>query len=73
MSDRDHTCPKCKTSMQEGYVIDYGDTNTRRAASWISGQPERGFLFGLAIKGKQQTTLQAFRCPACSYVELYAP
>jgi len=72
MSDRDYTCPKCKTSMQEGFVIDYGDSNTRMAASWISGPPEKRILFGVKIKGRQQVPLQAFRCPACSYVEFYA-
>jgi hypothetical protein len=58
--------------MREGYILEVGDGNTRSAAKWIGGVPERSFFFGTKIKDKEQHTIQSFRCNRCGYLESYA-
>jgi hypothetical protein len=58
--------------MAPGYLLEYGDSNFRTAADWVSGTPvESGFL-GADLKGRLQYPVQAFRCGECGYLELYA-
>jgi hypothetical protein len=59
--------------MVRGYVLELGDGNVRSAASWISGAPEKSYLFGTSIKNKQKLQIESFRCEECSYLEFYAP
>ena len=66
------SCTKCNTDMEEGFIVDYGHSQFRQAASWIAGPPEKGGFSGLEIKGKRQIPLRSFRCTACGYLESYA-
>jgi len=58
--------------MQEGYLLELGSYNTRFASSWVSGSPEKSFLTGTKVKGKEQYTIQSYRCLSCGYLESYA-
>ncbi len=58
--------------MQEGFVMDES-LSTRSTACWISGKPIQGFFGSTQIKGKDQYTIQAYRCRQCGRLEWYAP
>jgi hypothetical protein len=72
MSAPDESCPKCKADCEEGFLVDYAHADRRRAASWISGAPENGWL-GPKTTGRRQIRVKAFRCTACGYLESFAP
>jgi hypothetical protein len=58
--------------MHVGYLLEYGDSNFRTAAQWVSGAPEDSAFQGANLKGRQQYTIQAFRCGKCGFLESYA-
>lgn len=58
--------------MEEGYVLDLADTNRRRAASWVEGEPERSFWFGLKTSSHAHHSITAYRCPRCGLLQQYA-
>jgi predicted nucleic-acid-binding Zn-ribbon protein len=64
-------CPKCKTEMTEGFVLDHGDYNYKMTARWIEGKPEESFWSGLKTSNRNAFLVQAFRCPNCNYLEFY--
>jgi predicted nucleic-acid-binding Zn-ribbon protein len=66
------TCPKCGIGLQEGFILDQ-TRNSRVAAEWVEGQPERSFWLGLKLKGRKKLAISGHRCPRCGYLELYAP
>jgi hypothetical protein len=69
------TCSKCQTEMEVGYVPDrsYGPT---LLPTWYGGVPEAaGFWKASGIRRvlySDGVPLSAYRCPKCSFVELYA-
>lgn len=63
-------CTKCDAEMQEGFVLGEGYTNAV-IARWVAGKPEQGFL-NPKVKGKEQYSIQSFRCTKCGYLEFYA-
>lgn len=65
------TCPRCRGSMDDGYVADKGHSNVARVPRWFEGPPVAG-LFGLKIKGRPSFPVKAFRCRSCGYLESYA-
>ncbi|MCX6902719.1 MAG: hypothetical protein NTW03_04435 [Verrucomicrobia bacterium] len=65
-------CTKCQSSMEEGFTLDLGDSNTAQAAAWVSGPPEPSFWMGLKIKGKHRRQIRTFRCIRCGFLESYA-
>jgi Domain of unknown function (DUF6487) len=68
----EHTCPKCRGRMEEGYVPDW--TNSQILQSrWFPGQPEPG-LWGLkGVSGSEKgIPVTAYRCAECGYLEAYA-
>jgi len=64
-------CPKCRNTMEEGYLLDRGDHNRKNAAEWIEGPPERGW-FGLKTRGHETHRISTWRCTRCGYLESYA-
>lgn len=58
--------------MEEGYVLDLGDHDTRRQATWIGGKPEPSIWARLKLKGRPQLKIATFRCPKCGLLESYA-
>lgn len=64
-------CPKCKSSMQEGFVLDHGDYQVKMKPIWVEGAPEESFWTGLKTKNRAMYTVRAYRCPQCNYLEFY--
>lgn len=71
MTKAEPVCPKCRTAMEKGFVLDqtYG---AMTQSEWIEGAPERSFWTGLKLKGHTRIPVSTFRCPACGYLESYA-
>ena len=70
------TCPKCadgesktKVWMEEGFIVDETDSGAKRAG-WAT-DIEKSFF--VAPKAKDARQIHSFRCPACGYLESYAP
>jgi len=72
MSEPEMNCPKCKGSMEEGYILDLGHAGSRQVATWVEGPPQPGAWLGLKIKGLRQIPQRTFRCTGCGYLESYA-
>ena len=68
---RAKTCPKCQSSMTEGFVVDNGH-GTHTVAAWIEGQAEKSIWTGLKLKGRQKLDIATWRCGSCGYLESYA-
>jgi hypothetical protein len=58
--------------MQEGFVLDHSHSS-RLVASWVAGKPEKSFLTGVKVRGKELIATVTFRCARCGYLESYAP
>jgi hypothetical protein len=72
MSTHEPACPTCSTAMEAGFVVDqtYGAV---AQSAWVDGVPERSIWTGVKLKGHQRLPVTTFRCPACGYLESYAP
>jgi Domain of unknown function (DUF6487) len=64
-------CPKCQSSMTEGFMIDatYG---ANMASRWVEGPPEKAFFGGVKFRGKTVFDVQTWRCQRCGLLESYA-
>jgi hypothetical protein len=67
----DKICPKCGTTMQEGFVVDntYGGN---LQAQWAEGKPNYSFWTGLKIAKDAKHAISTFRCEGCGFLESYA-
>lgn len=65
-------CPKCKGSMDEGYFLDRQQGARKVPSEWVEGEPDRMFLIGVSINGKDHREIQVFRCSSCGFLESYA-
>ncbi len=66
-------CPACRVRMEQGFVPDQADHGRLRLLRWAKGQPEKGFLQGLKVKGRRQLDTVTFRCPKCGWLIWFAP
>ena len=57
--------------MEAGLIPDEGYSHTFMS-KWVEGIPEKGFFFGLKLKGRRQFAMTTYRCTACGYLESYA-
>jgi len=65
-------CPKCRTAMDPGIMLDRGDHNYLNTVEWLEGKAEKSFWTGLKTKGKERLPVQTWRCSRCGYLESYA-
>jgi hypothetical protein len=65
-------CQRCSGPLELGYVLEIGDSNARSVSQWISGAPERGFMFGLKTRNRRSLPVTTFRCTLCGFLESYA-
>lgn len=72
MSGFDGDCPKCRGRMEDGFVIDRGDTTYTRVAQWVEGEPEGTFWLGVNLKGRRILNVRTHRCTRCGFLESYA-
>lgn len=68
---RSKSCPKCNSSMVEGFVVDnsYG---SRTVSNWVEGAPKKSFWAGVKLGGQRQLPVQTWRCGRCGFLESYA-
>ena len=64
-------CPKCRSRMQPGYLLDRGP-HGRLVSAWVEGEPSRSFWTGLTLPPRRHET-RTWRCTRCGYLESYAP
>lgn len=65
-------CIKCEGLMEEGFILDHGDSDRRNVTTWVEGEPVKSFWMGIKIKQKQQFLVKTFRCANCGFLESYA-
>ena len=65
-------CLVCRVRLEDGFIIDRGDRDRVRQATWVEGAPEKSFWRGTKTKGKRQLAVSALRCPRCGRIELYS-
>ncbi|MCL2553639.1 MAG: hypothetical protein FWE15_25165 [Actinomycetia bacterium] len=66
------TCGQCGAiGLEPGFVEDAGQ-GSRGYARWIEGRLERGLLGGAKRIGRRRRQIEAFRCPKCGHLELFA-
>ena len=66
------SCPKCKSSMEEGFIPDGIDDARFTTAAWFEGQPKRSFWTGVKTARKDRHPVRTYRCTGCGYLECYA-
>ncbi|GGX79065.1 hypothetical protein [Streptomyces anandii] len=67
-----YTCTCCGTvGLTEGFVEDAGQS-APGYARWIEGALERGILGGAKRMSRPRRQIEAFRCPKCGHLELFA-
>ena len=65
-------CTQCGTiGLEQGFVEDSGQAS-QGFARWIAGRLERGPFGGAKRFGKPRWQIDAFRCPRCAHLELFA-
>jgi hypothetical protein len=63
------SCSSCGCeTLEPGFLLDYGGRGYTR---WIRGALERGVFGGAKLMGKERWDVEAYRCTACSKLELY--
>jgi hypothetical protein len=65
-------CPVCMVRMEEGYIPNLTQNGYVRS-TWIEGEPEKAFIYGLKTKGKRKLDTITFRCPQCGWLVWFAP
>lgn len=66
-----HSCPKCQSSMQEGWTLDnlHGG---RAVSSWVEGEPQKSVWVGVKLENKKPIEIASWRCSRCGFIEQYA-
>jgi hypothetical protein len=66
-------CTCCGAAeLQPGFIEDTGEAS-KGYARWIAGPLERGMFGGAKRMGKKRWQIDAYRCPRCFHVDLFAP
>jgi transposase-like protein len=71
MASRSLTCPRCGSSMEQGFIVDEG-YGKKSVSTWVAGEPQKGFWTGLRVRGKDRVEMSTYRCRQCGYLESYA-
>jgi hypothetical protein len=66
------TCQRCAGPLEPGYVLEIGDGNVRSVSQWVTGAPERGFMFGLKTRNRRSLPITTFRCTQCGFLQSFA-
>ena len=65
-------CVECQDPMDRGFLLERvpgGEFETK----WVRGTPEPNFWRGTNVRGKERLAVEAFRCPRCGALRLFAP
>jgi hypothetical protein len=70
MADRE--CTHCGgQDLETGFLEDAGGNDSRGYLRWIPGRLETGIFGGARRLGKVRVRVDAYRCTACSHLELF--
>ena len=72
MADAPLECPKCRGRMHVGYLLERGHGDSRTAAAWVEGEPEKSFWQGLRTTKRDVFETRTWRCARCGLLESYA-
>ncbi len=65
-------CTHCGTvGLEPGFLDDTGQSSAG-FVQWIEGALERGIFGGAKRMGRRHWEIDAWRCPECSHLELFA-
>ncbi|GAA4587355.1 hypothetical protein GCM10023194_36000 [Planotetraspora phitsanulokensis] len=68
----DFKCTQCgEIGLEPGFVEDAGQSS-QGYLRWIEGALERGPFGGAKRLGRQRWQVDAYRCPRCAHLELFA-
>ena len=70
------TCWDCSLEMETGFLVDFGGGPFLQS-QWAQGPPEAdrsffGFASGVVLRDRRRYLVEAFRCPGCGQLKLYA-
>lgn len=60
------TCPKCRSAMEEGFIVDH----QKKISEWVEGPPDQRW-WGIKTDDKEKLKVITFRCTRCGYLESY--
>ena len=67
-----HQCPKCKSGMEQGFVLDHTQGARQVVSHWAAGAPLKAFWSGTKLPDEKLVPIGTYRCSSCGYLEQYA-
>ncbi|MFF8711359.1 hypothetical protein ACF07T_07960 [Streptomyces sp. NPDC015184] len=65
-------CTQCgAVGLEQGFVEDLGQ-GSRGFSQWVAGPLEKGPLGNAKRMGRPHRQIDAYRCPRCGHLELFA-
>ena len=68
-------CPMCHGSMEPGYLLDRGESNSMYQSEWAAGEPQRSrwMMVGTVKTNRvRRYAVTMLRCEACGFLAPYA-
>lgn len=65
-------CSKCGREMVNGFMLDRAHLDYRKQQTWVEGVPEKSFWSGYKTSNRGTFGVDAFRCPSCGKLDLFA-
>jgi hypothetical protein len=65
-------CSECREPMDRGFMLER-DAGGAWETKWVRGAPESSFWRGTKIADKERLAIEAYRCPRCGALRLFAP
>ena len=59
--------------MEVGVLLGDPRSDNREQEHWLEGVPDRSFWSGIKVEGRRLLPVTAYRCPACGWLDSYAP
>jgi hypothetical protein len=72
MSEAKTGCPRCKSEMVQGFIVDFHAGGGRLVINWVEGTPEKAFWSVTKVPTDKCIPVGTFRCSGCGFLESYA-
>jgi hypothetical protein len=78
MTDKERSCPLCRSSMQAGFLRDVNHKNPATEVveqmEWVAGDPEpiSNWHGGIKLAGRDRRKVVTFACTKCGYLQSFA-
>lgn len=59
--------------MVPGFILELADQSMTKATNWVEGDPEKGMLGMIKLRGRRKLPIRTYRCERCNLLESYAP